>query len=161
MRSRSAGSRVLVGVGFSALVLVGVACGDSDPAGPDDLTEVDFAPALGVNLAAMTKTSSGLYFQDLVTGSGDEAVPGGVVTVHYSGWLSNGVQFDSSLGGDPLTFPLSQVISGWQEGIPGMRVGGERKLVIPPELGYGKDGVPGAIPGNAVLVFDVELLGVS
>jgi FKBP-type peptidyl-prolyl cis-trans isomerase len=161
MRMRASALRVLVGGGALGFLVAVVACGDSDPASPNDLTKVDFAPALGVNLAAMTETPSGLYYQDLVAGSGEEAVSGGTVTVHYTGWLSDGTQFDSSLGGDPVTFSLTQVISGWQEGIPGMRVGGKRKLVIPPKLGYGRDGVPGAIPGNAVLVFDVELLGVG
>ena len=161
MRKGNAVLRTMIGAGALGFIVSVGACGDSDPAGPVDLAEVNFAPALGVNLEAMTKTPSGLYYQDLVTGSGEEAPPGATVTVHYTGWLSDGRQFDSSLGGDPVTFGLAQVIQGWQEGVPGMRVGGKRKLVIPPELGYGKNGVPGAIPGNAVLVFDVELFGVG
>jgi FKBP-type peptidyl-prolyl cis-trans isomerase len=147
-----------IGVG---LLLAGVACGDDGPTGPIDPTELDFAPALGVELDQMTKTSSGLYYQDLVVGTGDEAVPGGSVTVHYTGWLHDGTQFDSSVGGDPASFSLGEVIAGWSEGVPGMRVGGTRKLVIPPHLGYGSSGFAGVIPPNATLVFDIELLGVG
>ncbi len=126
-----------------------------------DPTELEFAASLGVDLAQMTKTASGLYYQDLVVGTGAVAVAGGDVTVHYTGWLHDGTEFDSSLGGDPATFNLTGVIPGWREGIPGMKVWGKRKLVIPPHLGYGKGGVVGLIPGNATLVFDVELLGVG
>jgi FKBP-type peptidyl-prolyl cis-trans isomerase len=109
----------------------------------------------------MTKTPSGLYFQDLVVGDAEEAVSGDMVTVHYTGWLHDGTEFDSSIGGDPVTLNLSQVILGWREGVPGMRVGGKRKLVIPPHLGYGSGGAPGSIPGNATLVFDIELFGIG
>ena len=146
----------------ASLLLSSWACGDDGPAGPKSPTELDFAPELGVNLDQMTKTSSGLYYQDLVVGTGDEAVPGGSVTVHYTGWLHDGTRFDSSLdGGEPVRFNLSQVIAGWGEGVPGMRVGGKRKLVIPPHLGYGSSGFAPVIPSNATLVFDIELLGVG
>ena len=83
------------------------------------------------------------------------------MTVHYTGWLHDGTQVDTSAGGDPLSFNLNQVIAGWGEGVPGMRVGGIRKLVVPPNLGYGSTGFPGVIPGNATLVFDIELVGVG
>jgi FKBP-type peptidyl-prolyl cis-trans isomerase len=142
------------------LLLAGVACWGSDATGPKDPTELDFDPALGVNLDLMTKTSSGLYWQDLVVGDGDEAVAGGFVTVHYTGWLPSGARFDTSVGGDPIRFDLDAVIPGWAEGVPGMKVGGKRKLVIPPHLGYGPSG-KGPIPPNATLVFDIELLGVG
>jgi FKBP-type peptidyl-prolyl cis-trans isomerase len=136
------------------------ACGD-DGTGP--LANEDFAAELGVDLGAMTKTASGLYYQDLVVGTGTEAVPPVTVTVHYEGWLRNGSKFDSSRDrAQPFTFPLGTgfVIPGWDEGVAGMREGGHRKLVIPPNLAYGSGGV-GPIPGNATLIFDVELLEVG
>jgi FKBP-type peptidyl-prolyl cis-trans isomerase len=126
-----------------------------------DPTELEFAAFLGVDLDQMTKSASGLYHQDLVVGSGEEVVGTDEVTVHYTGWLHDGTVFDSSLQVGPVTFGLDEVIAGWQEGIPGMKVGGKRKLVIPPHLAYGKTGISGAIPGNATLVFDVELLGIN
>ncbi len=143
-----------------------VACGENgtDP-DPDPLTNDDFAAALNVDLAAMTQTASGLYYQDLEVGAGDEAVSGTTVSVHYEGWLANGTKFDSSRDrGTPFEFQLGAgfVIAGWDEGVAGMRVGGIRKLVIPPDLAYGSAGAGGGvIPGNATLVFDVELLEVQ
>lgn len=101
---------------------------------------------------------------DLIVGHGDEAVVGKRVTVHYVGTLLDGTQFDASREhGEPFSFTLGrgQVIQGWDQGVVGMRVGGKRKLVVPPELGYGARGFPGVIPGNATLVFEVELLGVA
>jgi FKBP-type peptidyl-prolyl cis-trans isomerase len=108
---------------------------------------------------------------DDVTGSGNEAAAGRRVTVHYTGWLYNegaadhkGKKFDSSRDrGDPFTFRLGagEVIDGWDQGVAGMKVGGRRTLTIPPDLGYGAQGSPGAIPPNATLVFDVELLDVK
>jgi len=103
-----------------------------------------------------------LLKEDLQLGEGAEAVPGRKVEVHYTGWLNDGKQFDSSRGGDPFTFTLGggQVIKGWDQGVAGMKVGGKRKLTIPPELGYGMRGYPGVIPAMATLVFEVELLAV-
>jgi FKBP-type peptidyl-prolyl cis-trans isomerase len=143
-----------------ALTLVG--CGGDELTGP--LTNDDFAAELNVDLNAMTRTSSGLYYQDLVVGGGDEAVAGVTATVHYEGWLPDGTKFDSSRDrGTPFVFQLgfSNVIAGWHEGVAGMRVGGLRKLVIPPGLAYGPVGSPPNIPGNATLVFDIELLEVT
>jgi len=143
------------------LALALAACGADKMTGPS--TNDDFAPELNVNLDAMTKTASGLYIQDLTVGTGDEATSGATVTVHYEGWLSNGTKFDSSRDRDePFSFLLGagRVIQGWDEGVAGMRVGGIRKLVIPPTLGYGVGGSLPTIPGNATLVFDVELLEV-
>lgn len=109
-------------------------------------------------------TPSGLIIEDLIVGSGDEAVVGRSVTVHYTGWLTDGKKFDSSKDrNDPFEFPLGAgyVIRGWDEGVQGMKVGGTRKLTIPPQLGYGARGAGGVIPPNATLVFEVELLGVG
>lgn len=115
----------------------------------------------------MNTTASGLQYEDTVAGSGTEAVNGNQVSVHYTGWLFNngqaGAKFDSSKDrGQPFRFSLGggQVIRGWDEGVAGMKVGGTRRLVIPPELGYGTRGAGGVIPPNATLLFEVELLGV-
>lgn len=116
----------------------------------------------------MITTSSGLQYEDMQTGDGDEAKAGDYVTVHYTGWLQNpdgsaGKKFDSSKDrNDPFQFPLGagHVIKGWDEGVQGMKVGGVRKLVIPASLGYGARGAGGVIPPNATLIFEVELLKV-
>jgi FKBP-type peptidyl-prolyl cis-trans isomerase FkpA len=108
-------------------------------------------------------TDSGLMYEDLVEGDGEEAVAGRTVVVHYTGWLTDGTKFDSSLDrNSPFSFPLGggRVIRGWDEGVQGMKIGGKRKLTIPPQLGYGPAGAGGVIPPNATLVFDVELLEV-
>jgi FKBP-type peptidyl-prolyl cis-trans isomerase len=106
-------------------------------------------------------TSSGLRYTDLEVGQGDEAASGQTAVVHYTGWLMNGAKFDSSKDrGQPFSFPLGQgrVIRGWDEGVAGMRVGGRRVLVVPPDLGYGHRGAGGVIPPDATLKFEVELL---
>jgi len=122
--------------------------------------------ALNVSLACAAE----LVKTDSVVGKGKEALAGKTVEVHYTGWLHDakaekqrGKQFDSSVGRGPFTFPLGagRVIKGWDEGVAGMKVGGKRTLVIPPELGYGKRGAGGVIPPDATLVFDVELLNVK
>ena len=115
-----------------------------------------------------TPQSSGLIIDEVVVGSGDTAAAGQHVTVHYTGWrFENGVagkKFDSSKDrGDPFDFPLGagHVIRGWDEGVQGMKIGGTRKLTIPPEMGYGARGAGGAIPPNATLLFEVELLAIG
>ncbi|HEY3012158.1 MAG TPA: FKBP-type peptidyl-prolyl cis-trans isomerase [Gemmatimonadales bacterium] len=145
------------------LVLIGVvACGRK----PDRNSAVGaggFSAALEVDTTAMTKTPSGLRYQDVSTGQGAEATAGKTVSVHYTGWLPNGEKFDSSRDrNQPFGFTLGagQVIAGWDEGVAGMKVGGRRKLVIPPDLGYGTAGAPPDIPPGATLVFDIELLNV-
>jgi len=110
-----------------------------------------------------TTTSDGLKYWDIKTGTGAAATAGKQVKVHYTGWLENGKKFDSSVGKSPFPFKLGagDVIKGWDEGVAGMKVGGKRQLRIPPELGYGQRVYPGLIPPNAILIFDVELLGVQ
>lgn len=110
-----------------------------------------------------TTTENGLIYEDLTSGEGTEATVGRMVSVHYTGWLTDGSKFDSSKDrNDPFAFPLGagHVIKGWDEGVQGMKEGGVRKLTIPPQLGYGARGAGGVIPPNATLVFEVELLKV-
>jgi FKBP-type peptidyl-prolyl cis-trans isomerase len=104
----------------------------------------------------------GLVIKDLVVGSGEEVQSGDNVTVHYTGWLKDDTQFESSVGGQPYRFTLGQgrVIQGWDQGLVGMKVGGTRRLTIPPKLAYGEAG-SGPIPPNATLTFEVELLAVE
>jgi len=116
----------------------------------------------------MNTTPSGLQYIDTVVGDGAEAAAGQHVSVHYTGWLyqdgEQGAKFDSSRDrNDPFGFPLGagMVIKGWDEGVQGMKIGGQRTLIIPPELGYGARGAGGVIPPNATLKFDVELLGLE
>jgi FKBP-type peptidyl-prolyl cis-trans isomerase len=125
---------------------------DKQPAGP---TKVSGNPVT---------TASGLKYWEIKKGSGATAVAGKQVSVHYTGWLTDGKEFDTSLDtGEPIKFELGsgKVIKGWDEGIGGMKVGGKRQLHIPPELGYGARGAPPTIPPNATLIFDVQLVGVK
>lgn len=140
----------------SILVLPGCSSNDDSPSPPDTPREVDES--------AYRTTPSGLMIYDFNEGSGAVADSGDTVTVNYTGWLrSDSTRFDSSVGGDPFTFPLGQgrVIRGWDEGVQGMSVGGERSLVIPPELGYGDRGARNVIPPGATLIFEIELLSIE
>lgn len=123
------------------------------------------AAALGGEMAAPKErvTASGLRVTDLVVGEGAEASAGETVVVDYRGTLTNGKEFDSSYGRGPFSFPLGggRVIAGWDEGVAGMRVGGKRRLVIPPDLAYGSRGAGGVIPPDATLIFEVELVRIA
>jgi FKBP-type peptidyl-prolyl cis-trans isomerase FkpA len=135
------------------------ACGSSGDRGSGG-----FASELGIDTVARTTTSSVLRYQELSRGEGAEATAGSTAVVHYTGWLTDGKKFDSSRDrGEPFAFRLGagQVITGWDEGVAGMKVGGRRKLVIPSDLGYGQGGAPPVIPPGATLVFDVELLDIQ
>jgi FKBP-type peptidyl-prolyl cis-trans isomerase FkpA len=117
----------------------------------------------GATMSDTTTTASGLKYEDIKQGDGDVATAGKTVSVHYTGWLTDGKKFDSSKDrGQPFDFPLGggRVIKGWDEGVQGMKVGGVRKLTIPPNLGYGSRGAGGVIPPDATLIFEVELLKV-
>jgi FKBP-type peptidyl-prolyl cis-trans isomerase len=140
--------------GLALLSILLSACGGDAKGGSGDSD-------VALDSAALTKTPSGLQYQDVVTGTGPEAKPGQMAVVHYTGWLTDGTKFDSSRDrGEPFSFPIGegQVIAGWDQGVAGMKVGGRRKLLIPPDLGYGQMGSPPVIPPAATLVFDVELL---
>ncbi len=111
-----------------------------------------------------TTTDTGLKFEDIKIGGGDLCTGRGqTAIVHYTGWLEDGTRFDSSKGRDPFSFPVQcgYVIPGWDEGVQGMKVGGVRKLTVPPELGYGERGAGEVIPPGATLVFEIELLEIS
>lgn len=157
---RFVSSYVLV---FALAVLSGCASTQHDTATSATGTAASTAAPAAPAAPKVHKLASGLVFEDLVVGDGKMADPGLIVTVHYTGWLTDGTKFDSSLDrGQPYKFQLGagQVIAGWEQGVRGMRVGGKRKLTIPSDLGYGPSG-RGPIPPNATLLFDVQLLGVE
>ena len=118
-----------------------------------------FGAALGVDLKRSTKSASGLYYRDIVVGTGAEAKPGTQASVKYDGTLADGTRFDS--GTYPFIVGAHAVVAGWDEGVAGMKVGGKRQLIIAPDLGYGASGRPPKIPPNSIMVFMVELVGVQ
>jgi FKBP-type peptidyl-prolyl cis-trans isomerase len=141
-------------LGLFAILGAAAGCGGGKSAAPSTSSPMKVS-------GQPTTTPSGLQYWDIVVGTGPTATPGNVVKVHYTGFLTTGEKFDSSRDrGEPFSFPLGggQVIKGWDEGVAGMKVGGQRQLRIPPALGYGANGAGSAIPPNATLIFDVELL---
>ncbi|MEP6994259.1 MAG: FKBP-type peptidyl-prolyl cis-trans isomerase [Acidobacteriota bacterium] len=152
---------LLLSVALAALVAAAPASADEKkptaPSEPEKKSE-----------SKMTKTPSGLQYEDTKVGTGESPKSGQTCVMHYTGWLweggAKGKKFDSSLDrGTPFEFPIGRgrVIKGWDEGVASMKVGGKRTLIIPPELGYGARGAGGAIPPNATLLFEVELLGIK
>lgn len=144
------------------LWLILVACASGGARRPSDPRRVEFAPELGIDLGTMTRLPGGLYYTDVRPGEGDEAKHNSEVRVLYTGKLPEGTVFDASRDdNDAAQFRLGEglVIRGWEEGIPGMRVGGLRRLVVPPALGYGRRGTA-SVPANATLVFEILLIGV-
>lgn len=161
---------------FMALCLSGVACGPDDSReaegtptdgiateDPAALMDMEFADDLDIDLDEMTRTESGLYYEELEPGSGLAARDGHVLDTHYTGWLTTGQEFGTSRGGNPYSFQLGrqQVPRGIEEGVTGMRIGGVRRLVVPPALGYGPRGQPPTIPPSATLVYEIELLDIK
>jgi FKBP-type peptidyl-prolyl cis-trans isomerase len=163
MNRMSLGIVLLLGIG---LVVPLAACGG----GEEEASPTPTAPATqGAGgppavTGEPTVTADGLQIIDIVVGTGASAEPGQTVEVNYTGWLADGTKFDSSLDrNQTFSFVLGagRVIQGWDEGVAGMKVGGERRLIIPPELGYGANGYPPVIPANAQLTFDVQLISVQ
>lgn len=132
---------------------------------PEALATVatEYSPDVNVDLSLMTQLESGLYIEDILPGEGDEAAAGDRLQMHYTGWLPDGTMFDSSLDGDPpiaFTLGAGELIRGWDEGVVGMKVGGRRRLVIPPGMAYGAGG-RGPIPPMSTLVFVVDLVEIA
>jgi FKBP-type peptidyl-prolyl cis-trans isomerase FkpA len=151
-------------------LLAAMTAGCSSPAELDDRwaipENIQYAASLDIDLPAMQKTASGLYWEDIHVGTGPSAVDGNLVTVHYTGWLPDGTVFETTRDerNQPLTpFPLGVglVIRGWDEGIVGMQAGGKRRLVIRPALAYGRQGRGTVIPPLTTLIFDVELVALK
>lgn len=160
------------------LAFVSAGCGTGDASGRSDTSaeggsaaavaaqvqmDMEFADELEIDLEEMTRTESGLYYEDVEPGSGLAARDGHVLDTHYTGWLTTGERFGTSRDGSPYSFQLGrhQVPRGIEEGVTGMRIGGVRRLVVPPVLGYGPRGQPPTIPPGATLVYEIELLDIK
>lgn len=149
----------------AATVALGLLAGCANPVGedrlpPPDPTQITYAASLNINLSQFTRTANGVYYQDQTVGTGATVARGDSVSVGYTGWLPNGTQFDTNQpNGTPLRFRVggTAVIAGFGEGIPGMRVGGTRRIIIPSELAYGRPGAPPSIPSNAILIFQIVM----
>ena len=153
---------VIVILAITLLALAGMAVAQTAPAKKPAAKPAASTPTKVTG--APIKTASGLEYWDIKVGTGAVAQSGQHVKVDYTGWLTNGKKFDSSVGtGKPFDFKLGarQVIKGWDEGVAGMKVGGKRQLRIPPDLAYGQKGYPGVIPANSTLIFDVQLVDVK
>lgn len=148
---------------LAALILGLGACLAGPEVAEPDIRSTTFHASLGVDIPASTELPGGTFYRDLSVGAGEVAASGHTVTVRYTGWLANGTKFDETAAGAPgIQFQLgaAQVIAGWDAGLPGMRVGGLRQLIIPPSQGYGRNGF-GPIPGNSILVFNVYLTAIA
>ncbi len=147
---------------FVALAVVTGCLDSSGPGAAVPIEQTSFASALAVNLQASTRTQNGMYYRDITVGTGAVVANGQTLEVKYTGWLSSGFQFDSNrntTGTFPFVLGTGNVIQGWHEGLQGIRVGGSRQLIIPASLAYGPGGT-GPIPGNAVIVFTVDVVAV-
>lgn len=149
--------------GAALLVLFAAGClQGTEPGTPSNPATETYAASLGVNISQMTKVSDDLYYQDLVVGTGTTVTTGKTANVTYTGWLVNGTRFDTNVGGSPypVMVGVGGVIAGWDLGLPGMKAGGTRRLVIGSNLAYGASGYL-SIPPNATLVFDVQVISVQ
>jgi len=155
---------ICVLLAFTGVTLLGSSAMQESTATPEGVQAKKAVPTKPAAPKPETiTTTSGLKYVDLVVGTGAQPKAGDTVVVHYTGRFTNGKVFDSSVGKQPFQFVLGrgQVIKGWDEGVGTMRVGGRRKLIIPPQLAYGAQGYPGVIPPNSTLVFDVRLLRIK
>jgi FKBP-type peptidyl-prolyl cis-trans isomerase len=153
-----------IGIGFAAVLLTAsILCAQTATHKPSQAPHPPNTNAPTKVTGDGVKTPSGLQYWDIKVGTGQEAKKGDHVKVHYTGWLTSGKKFDSSVGGKPFEFRIGNgdVIKGWEEGVVGMKIGGKRQLRIPPDLAYGNSGYPGAIPPNATLIFDIQLVAVQ
>lgn len=156
--------RVVGMAGMVGLLLtVASGCSESTAPAAPDIATTNFASSLNINLSEFTVTSGGMYVQDIEEGEGIEASAGQVVAVYYKGWLANGTMFDQRQAPQsPYSFTLgvSPVIDGFRLGVSGMQPGGVRRFILPPSLGYGATAY-GSIPGNSILVFEIELVSIQ